>query len=690
MLQPVGTPSSTMTGSSSSQVTTGPSRYDSSLGLLTRKFVSILRSTPENSLDLNRAASELGVQKRRIYDITNVLEGIGLLVKRGKNHVSWNENPPETGAQVVAEALARNAARQAIKDGTSPSSLETAAAAAAAANTASTKIGVRVVKNSIEYEEMEKKLERLKDEERQVDRYLDYLKNQAMVYNGRQPPTMEQLVYLPPNISSVPEHMYVRFDDITNMPTYKSETVIGIRAPTGTSLEVPDPDQGMRDGERRYEMYLNSKGTEHPSMMMMQQQEQHHGGGGKNPQSNRSSNTNRKDGGEPINVYLVQPRAEKQQHQQQGESQKQQQAQQHPQKEGQNKLPGSDGKQAPRSPPLPAVAAGALPRPSSVQSQTQQPSSAVPATSNTATSSPKSNGDESKKKIAIKTKTNERTNQQQQQRPPFRSSSGHQNNNTPYGVSPPLPPNGGEEYGHNRYAVEGGSDRSSQQQQHRKDMQYMPALHGSGVGEEDQTWGATSHPYGHDSAPLPPGYYPAPSDHHHRSSAGHPGYHHRQADPQMLGEHQQHHDARTEDPPRREDAFRPTSSHNYHYPHHEMGRTLSIGRTFSSGDVDGVLPQPPLPSSSPSNQQQQLLTMALQSPSEQFLRGSGLGFTPPRNERQTRRPSSTGESGGDIVEFPILSLPSSDAGPRDDEYSGNEGWRPPHPKISKGPKSSRD
>jgi hypothetical protein len=47
-----------------------PSRYDSSLGLLTKKFVSILRASPDNSLDLNRAASELGVQKRRIYDIT--------------------------------------------------------------------------------------------------------------------------------------------------------------------------------------------------------------------------------------------------------------------------------------------------------------------------------------------------------------------------------------------------------------------------------------------------------------------------------------------------------------------------------------------------------------------------------------------------------------------------------------------
>lgn len=46
------------------------SRFDSSLGLLTKRFVDILKESPDNSLDLNRAASKLGVQKRRIYDIT--------------------------------------------------------------------------------------------------------------------------------------------------------------------------------------------------------------------------------------------------------------------------------------------------------------------------------------------------------------------------------------------------------------------------------------------------------------------------------------------------------------------------------------------------------------------------------------------------------------------------------------------
>jgi transcription factor E2F3 len=40
-------------------------------------------------LDLNKAAEDLEVQKRRIYDITNVLEGIDLVVKKSKNNIQW-------------------------------------------------------------------------------------------------------------------------------------------------------------------------------------------------------------------------------------------------------------------------------------------------------------------------------------------------------------------------------------------------------------------------------------------------------------------------------------------------------------------------------------------------------------------------------------------------------------------------
>ena len=37
-----------------------------------------------------QAAESLNVkQKRRIYDITNVLEGIGLIEKKSKNSIQW-------------------------------------------------------------------------------------------------------------------------------------------------------------------------------------------------------------------------------------------------------------------------------------------------------------------------------------------------------------------------------------------------------------------------------------------------------------------------------------------------------------------------------------------------------------------------------------------------------------------------
>ena len=67
-------------------------RFDSSLGLLTKRFLSVIEShaSPDDGhFDLNKVAEELQVQKRRIYDITNVLEGVGLILKEGKNSIQW-------------------------------------------------------------------------------------------------------------------------------------------------------------------------------------------------------------------------------------------------------------------------------------------------------------------------------------------------------------------------------------------------------------------------------------------------------------------------------------------------------------------------------------------------------------------------------------------------------------------------
>lgn len=56
---------------------------------MTRKFVALIKSSPDFTLDLNEAVRILNVQKRRIYDITNVLEGIGYIEKKHKNTIKW-------------------------------------------------------------------------------------------------------------------------------------------------------------------------------------------------------------------------------------------------------------------------------------------------------------------------------------------------------------------------------------------------------------------------------------------------------------------------------------------------------------------------------------------------------------------------------------------------------------------------
>ncbi|NXU59069.1 E2F1 factor, partial [Turnix velox] len=68
------------------------SRYETSLNLTTKRFLELLSQSPDGVVDLNWAAEVLKVQKRRIYDITNVLEGIHLITKKSKNNIQWLGN----------------------------------------------------------------------------------------------------------------------------------------------------------------------------------------------------------------------------------------------------------------------------------------------------------------------------------------------------------------------------------------------------------------------------------------------------------------------------------------------------------------------------------------------------------------------------------------------------------------------
>ncbi|KAK2897955.1 transcription factor E2F1 [Channa argus] len=71
---------------------TEKSRYDTSLNLTTKRFLTLLSQSADGVVDLNWASQVLDVQKRRIYDITNVLEGIQLISKKSKNNIQWLGN----------------------------------------------------------------------------------------------------------------------------------------------------------------------------------------------------------------------------------------------------------------------------------------------------------------------------------------------------------------------------------------------------------------------------------------------------------------------------------------------------------------------------------------------------------------------------------------------------------------------
>lgn len=65
------------------------SRKEKSLGQLSRRFLEIFGCMTDQEVSLDSVTQRLGVERRRIYDIINILESLGVVFRRGKNHYFW-------------------------------------------------------------------------------------------------------------------------------------------------------------------------------------------------------------------------------------------------------------------------------------------------------------------------------------------------------------------------------------------------------------------------------------------------------------------------------------------------------------------------------------------------------------------------------------------------------------------------
>ncbi|XP_055834321.1 transcription factor E2FC [Solanum dulcamara] len=170
-------------------------RYDNSLGLLTKKFISLLQEADDGTLDLNHSADVLEVAKRRIYDITNVLEGIGLIEKTTKSRIRWK--------------------------------------------------GFRSTKS----QGLDNQVSTLKGE-------IGYLNAEDCRLDNCIREKLEQIRTLESDVNCQ-KSLFLTEEDITSLPHFRGKTIIAIKAPYASSIEVPDPCEDI-DLERQYKLILRS------------------------------------------------------------------------------------------------------------------------------------------------------------------------------------------------------------------------------------------------------------------------------------------------------------------------------------------------------------------------------------------------------------------------------------------------
>lgn len=167
-------------------------KQENSLGMLTKNFLQYIKKRGRVNININDLVKDLKVKKRRIYDITNVLQGIGYIEKNGKNEIIWKKN---ISNQKIDNS---NDSHEEYKSN---------------------------------YDNLKNELNKLKEEDAQMEDILNKFKDEFNILSRKQ---------------DFSKYGYITFNDISNFSKNEELDFIIIKATKGTVINVIDDEESKK------------------------------------------------------------------------------------------------------------------------------------------------------------------------------------------------------------------------------------------------------------------------------------------------------------------------------------------------------------------------------------------------------------------------------------------------------------
>ena len=167
-------------------------KQENSLGQLTKNFLQYIKKRGRVNININDLVKDLKVKKRRIYDITNVLQGIEYIEKNGKNEIIWKKN--------ITNQKIDN-----IND--SPEDYKS------------------------NYDDLKNELKKLKKEDTEIEDILNKFKDEFNILSRKQ---------------DFSKYGYITFNDISNLSINEELDFIIIKATKGTVINVIDDEESKK------------------------------------------------------------------------------------------------------------------------------------------------------------------------------------------------------------------------------------------------------------------------------------------------------------------------------------------------------------------------------------------------------------------------------------------------------------